>query len=192
MKPRRGLWRGSVALALLGVALGTTTGVGPSAAPAVTATTGLHSVSSARLYRGVTYQHLETVRPPEDIHVVTLRPDAPVTAMASLSNNRIAELPVESRLERTSHNCHRHGCVAGINADYFCTNVYCRRDIWEPEGGVVSLGRMLRSPYSNGTQEKQLMLNRRGCPLPPGRLGWRGTVTAGGISVSLAGVQAPR
>jgi len=145
-----------------------------------------------RLGNGVTYRRLFLRHPAEKVHVVTIRPGARVHPLVSLSNDRVAEQPVTARLETTSHSCARLGCVAGINADYFCTGPYCPRDIHEPEGGVVSDGRLLRSPYSTGWAEQQVMLDPRGCPLPPGKMLWLGSVGNRSTTLPLAGVNVDR
>lgn len=145
-----------------------------------------------RLGSGVTYRRLFLRHPKERVHVVTIRPDARVRPLVSLSNDQVAEQPVAVRLETTSHSCARHGCVAGINADYFCTGPYCPRDVHEPEGGVIADGRMLRSPYSTGWAEQQLMLDPRGCPLPPGKLRWVGGVWNRTTALRFTGVNVDR
>lgn len=162
------------------------------AAPTLATAARPSATHVSRLASGVAYAQFRQHTPVENVHVVTIKPNAPVRAYASLSNNQVAEQPVSARLETTSHACARTGCVAGVNADYFCTARYCPRDIYSPEGGVVTNGRMLRSPYSTGWAEQQLMLDPQGCPLPPGKLKWQGVVTDGTDTLSLSGVNVDR
>jgi len=115
-----------------------------------------------------------------------------VHPLVSLSNDQVAESDVRSRLERTSAACVRLGCVAGVNGDFFCTSLHCPTDISEPEGGVVSNGRMLRSPGSIGWQEQQLTLDLNGCPVPPAPLEWSGSLSDGLSTLTLDGVNVDR
>ena len=180
MRPTRLVGLAAVALALL------------AAIPAWGATPeGYSTTATAAMAPGVTYRELHS-RYPETIQVVTVAPKAPVTAYVSLSNDTVAEPSANSRLERTSRACQRHNCVAGINGDYFCTEKYCPGDIYQPEGGVVSDGRMLRSPYSIGWMETQMMLDAKGCPLPPAKMQWQAKASVGKTVLDLTGVNVSR
>lgn len=154
---------------------------------------GYHVATHSTLAPGVSYHRLVSGEP-QVAQVVTISPSAPVQPFVSLSNNQVAETKVNDRLEPTSSACRRHDCVVGTNGDFFCTEDYCPTDQYQPEGGVIAGGRMLRSPYSTGWQEQQLMFDRNGCPLPPQRLNWQGTVVSYDLhtSLQLGGVNVDR
>jgi Phosphodiester glycosidase len=143
---------------------------------------------------GVTYTRLRFTSKtyPEVVHIVTVAPTAQVQPLVSLSNDQVAESDVSARLERTSAACVRQGCIAGVNGDFFCTTSHCPADVDEPEGGIVSNGRMLRSPYSAGWEEQQLSFDATGCPETPQPLTWSGSLTSGSTTLSLDGVNVDR
>ncbi|HVY08581.1 MAG TPA: phosphodiester glycosidase family protein [Mycobacteriales bacterium] len=160
----------------------------------VLAPSGYRITAERRIAKGVTYLAMRTIskKHREDVHVVTASPTAAVLPLVSLSNDQVAEPDPQSRLERTSAACQRHGCLAGVNGDFFCTTRYCPADLDEPEGGIVSDGRMLRSPYSAGWQEQQLSFDADGCPQQPQPLQWSGSLASATETVSLAGVNVDR
>ncbi|HVY09549.1 MAG TPA: phosphodiester glycosidase family protein [Mycobacteriales bacterium] len=187
MRIRRGLLLVAALLPVLGTAL--------LAAPMAASARTHHAMSPPRtLASGVTYStfRFPSKTYPEVIRVVTIAPSASVMPFVSLSNDQVAEPAARDRLERTSAACLRRQCVAGVNGDFFCTSAHCPKDIDEPEGGIVSNGRMLRSPYSIGWEEQQLSFDANGCPQPPQPLTWSGSLTSGGTTLALDGVNVDR
>ncbi|HYH51981.1 MAG TPA: phosphodiester glycosidase family protein, partial [Acidimicrobiia bacterium] len=77
--------------------------------------------------------------------------------------------------------CRRVGCYAGVNADYFDAGN------GEPAGGVVSGGRLVRSPLPG---RPQLNVGRDG-RLSAGLLDWSATVTGNGRTVTITGINVP-
>jgi hypothetical protein len=137
---------------------------------------GYQTQSSTQLTPGVDHEALSLADPPQSVHVARVAPGA-ARVVAVSSHDAVAgqggagELPSEM--------CRRVGCFAGINADFHDAAA------GEPVGGVVSGGRMLRSPVPG---RAQLIVTRDG-RLQAGPLDWSGSVTASdGRTVAVGGV----
>lgn len=163
--PRRIL---PLALALL---LGVTAFGADGSVPA-----GYQMQSIAGLAPGVDHESLTRADPAQDVHVARVAPGA-ARLVAVSSHDAVANQDVGAELP--SDMCRRVGCFAGINADF--------RDALtgQPVGGVVSGGRLLRSPVPG---RAQLIVTRNGS-LQAGPLEWSGSVTASdGRTVAVGGV----
>lgn len=119
----------------------------------------------ARETLGTGLEHVTMTRtgPEQAVHVARLDPDAPFALRAVPAGDNVA---VSGGLERTSSICARVGCVLAVNGDF-----------WEPKtklpiGGLVSDGRLLRSPIS---ARDQLVL------APDGRLHTGGLEVRGSL-----------
>ncbi|HEV7861474.1 MAG TPA: hypothetical protein VGR20_02200, partial [Acidimicrobiia bacterium] len=128
---------------------------------------------------GVDHEVLTLADPAQSVHVARVAPGAAASVVAVSSHDGVAHQgPGE---ELPSEMCRRVACFAGINADFHDAGT------GQPVGGVVSGGRLLRSPVPGRTQ---LIVTRDG-RLQAGPLDWSGSVTAsdgrivpvGGINV---------
>jgi hypothetical protein len=121
--------------------------------------------SSSPLAPGVDHETLTLADPAESVHVARVAPGA-ARLVAVSSHDAVANQDVGAELP--SDMCRRVGCFAGINADFHDPMS------GQPAGGVVSGGRLLRSPVPG---RPQLIVTRSG-GLQAGPLDWSGTVTA--------------
>jgi len=110
--------------------------------------TGYTAAGHQQLGPGLAHDTLTGRSPDEAVNVARLSPNAPFELRAVPSNGAVGR-----GLERTSSICVRVKCAVAINGDFFGPH----NDI--PLGGVVSLGRLLRSPSSD---HQQLMLSPNG------------------------------
>jgi hypothetical protein len=135
--------------------------------------------ASTALYGGV--EHLVITNPDESVHVARVAPGAPVAMKAVSAYDAIPHRTADHELP--SDMCRRVACIAGINGDFH------HLDSDQPLGGVVSGGRMLRSPRAG---YDQVTLARDGT-LHAGALGWSGSLNAAGSAgVALGGVNVDR
>ena len=137
---------------------------------------GYQLQSSTALAPGVTHESLTLTHPAQDVHVARVAPGA-ARLVAISSHDAVAHQDVGAELP--SDMCRRVGCFAGINADFHDART------GQPLGGVVSGGRLLRSPVPG---RAQLIVTRDG-KLQAGPLDWSGSVTASdGRTVAIGGV----
>jgi phosphodiester glycosidase len=137
---------------------------------------GYQVQSSTPLAPGVDHESLTLADPAQSVHVARVAPGAARLAAVS-SHNAVANQDVGAELP--SDMCRRVGCFAGINADFSDATTA------QPVGGVVSGGRLLRSPVPG---RAQLIVTRDG-RLQAGPLDWSGSVTASdGRTVAIGGV----
>ena len=166
MRPSRRLLFVALAFALVATAFGA-----EGAVPA-----GYQTESSTQLAPGVDHEVLSLADPAQSVHVARVAPGA-ARLVAVSSHDAVAHQG--SGGELPNDMCRRVGCFAGINADF--------RDSGggQPVGGVVSGGRLVRSPVPG---RAQLIVTRNG-GLQVGPLDWSGSVTAGdNRSVAVGGV----
>jgi hypothetical protein len=136
---------------------------------------GYQTQSSTQLAPGVDHEALSLADPAQSVHVARVAPGA-ARLVAVSSHDAVAGQG--SGGELPSEMCRRVGCFAGINADF-------RDGAGEPAGGVVSGGRLLRSPVPG---RAQLIVTRDG-HLQAAPLDWSGSVTASdGRTVAIGGV----
>jgi hypothetical protein len=142
---------------------------------------GYQLQSSTPLAPGVDHESLTLADPAQAVHVARVAPGA-ARLVAVSSHDAVAHQDVGAELP--SDMCRRVGCFAGINADFHDPMTA------QPVGGVVSDGRLLRSPVPG---RAQLIVTRDG-RLQAGPLDWSGSVTASdGRTVAVGSVNvAPR
>jgi hypothetical protein len=141
---------------------------------------GYQVQSSSRLADGVVHETLTLADPAQSVHVARVAPGAARFVTVS-SHDVVANQPDGAELP--SAMCHRVACYAGITADF--TDAVRG----EPLGGVVSGGRLLRSPVPGRAQLNVLRDGR----LSAGPLDWSGSVSGNGRTVPVRGVNvAPR
>lgn len=137
---------------------------------------GYQTTTRTTLAPGVQHEVLTLPDPAQSVNVARVSPGAAkvvaVTAHGTVANQGAGgELPTEM--------CRRVGCFAGITADF--RNPFTGT----AAGGVVSGGRLLRSPVPG---RPQLIVTRVG-RLQAGPLDWSGSVTASdGRTVPVGGV----
>ena len=137
---------------------------------------GYQLQSSTRLAPGVDHESLTLADPAQSVHVARVAPGA-ARLVAVSSHDAVANQDVGAELP--SDMCRRVGCFAGINGDF--SDAMTR----QPVGGVVSGGRLLRSPVPG---RAQLIVTRDG-RLQAGPLDWSGSITASdGRTVAVGGV----
>ncbi len=137
---------------------------------------GYQVQNSTQLAPGVDHESLTLADPAQSVHVARVAPGA-ARLVAVSSHDAVANQDVGAELP--SDMCRRVGCLAGINADFSDAMTA------QPVGGVVSGGRLVRSPAPG---RAQLIVTRDG-RLQAGPLDWSGTVTASdGRSVAIGGV----
>jgi hypothetical protein len=136
---------------------------------------GYQVQSSTRLANGVDHEVLTLADPAQSVHVARVAPGAARFVTVS-SHDVVANQPVGAELP--SGMCHRVGCYAGITADFTDAGR------GEPLGGVVSGGRLLRSPIPGRPQLNVLRDGR----LAAGPLDWSGSLSGNGRTVSVRGV----
>ena len=134
------------------------------------------------LHEGVEHVTLTLPDPgAQTVHVARIDPGAPVAVEAVSAHDGIPHRNSEHELP--SDMCRRVSCIAGINGDFH--DVYSD----QPLGGVISGGRMLRSPRAG---YDQVTLDRNG-RLHAGPLGWSGALVASdGTTIPLGGVNVDR
>jgi hypothetical protein len=138
---------------------------------------GFKVVATANLYSGVDYVKLAKRTSPVAVaHVARLTPGAPVDLRVVNANDKISTSTGE--LETTSSMCRRVRCVVGVNGDFYKAGA--------PAGAVIADGRMLHSPDPS---RPQLSLTGDGS-LTAGPLPWSGSVSANGIQIAVAAVNA--
>ena len=135
---------------------------------------GYETRQSRSLAAGVTHDHVARADPAQSVHVARVAPGA-ARLVAVSSHNAVAHQDFGAELP--SAMCRRVGCLAGVNADFGDGN-------GAPVGGVVSGGRLLRSPVPG---RAQLIVTRDG-RLQAGPLDWSGSVTGNGQTVPIGGV----
>jgi hypothetical protein len=126
---------------------------------------GYQTQSSTPLAAGVRHEALTLADPGQSVQVARVAPGA-ARVVAVSSHDAVAHQGGAGELP--SDMCRRVGCFGGINADF--------RDAatGDAVGGVVSGGRLLRSPVPG---RAQLIVTRDG-RLQAGPLDWSGSVTA--------------
>jgi hypothetical protein len=150
------------------------------AAMAYTAVPGAFDVTGrADLYEGVEYLKLGKPTVPVVAHVAHVLPGAPVDLRVV---NAFDKVPTASReLETASSMCRRVRCVVGVDGDFHYQGT--------PAGGVISAGRMMRSP---NPARPQVTITRDG-HLVGGLLEWTGSLTLGdGTRMPLSGLNVSR
>jgi hypothetical protein len=169
----RGLRRVALAvLLLLPATLARAEGTVPS---------GYQVSASTVIHDGVEHLVLSAANPAESVHVARVAPGAPVALKAVSAYDAIPHRTAEQELP--SDMCRRVACIAGINGDFHDL------DSDQPLGGIVSGGRLLRSPRAG---YDQVTVATDGT-LHAGPLGWSGSLTAGaGAAVTLTGVNVDR
>lgn len=137
---------------------------------------GYQTQSRTPLAGGVHHEVLTRADPAQAVHVARVAPGA-ARLVAVSSHDTVAHQGAGGELP--SDLCRRVGCLAGITGDF--------RDprTGSAAGGVVSGGRLLRSPVPG---RPQLIVTRDG-RLQAGPLDWSGSVTSSdGRSVAVGGV----
>ena len=142
---------------------------------------GYQVTRSTALHQGVEHVTLSASDPDESVNVARVAPGAPVALKTVSAHDAIPHRTAGHELP--SDMCRRVGCIAGINGDFHDL----RSD--QPLGGLVSGGRLVRSPRAG---YDQVTLARDGS-LHAGLLGWSGSlVAADGAAVTLTGVNVDR
>lgn len=142
---------------------------------------GYQVTRSTALHQGVEHVTLSASNPAESVNVARVGPGAPVALKTVSAHDAIPHRTAHQELP--SDMCRRVGCIAGINGDFHDL----RSD--QPFGGVVSGGRLVRSPRAG---YGQVTLARDGS-LHAGALGWSGSlVAADGTAITLTGVNVDR
>jgi hypothetical protein len=137
---------------------------------------GYQTDSTTQLAPGVDHEALSLADPAQSVHVARVAPGA-ARLVAVSSHDAVAHQGTGGELP--SDMCRRVGCYAGVNADF--------RDSAgdQPVGGVVSGGRLVRSPVPG---RAQLIVTRDG-RLQAGPLEWSGSLTASdNRSVAIGGI----
>lgn len=133
------------------------------------------------LHEGVEHVTLTSPDPAQTVHVAHIDPGAPVAVEVVSAHDAIPHRTAEHELP--SDMCRRVSCIAGINGDFHDLSSD------QPLGGVISDGRMLRSPRAG---YDQVTLDRDG-RLHAGHLGWSGSlVVSDGTTIPLGGVNVDR
>ncbi|MGH9000759.1 MAG: phosphodiester glycosidase family protein, partial [Acidimicrobiia bacterium] len=150
-----------------------------SGAPARSATglpDGYVLDAQRELVAGVEHSVLTRDDPASAVNVARIAPGAPVALRAVSSDNGINHHG--DKLETPSSMCRRVGCVVAVNGDFH--HVAER----EPVGGVISDGRMLRSPVGG---RPQLVVTTDG-RIVAAPLDWTGLVDTGGADLAMRGI----
>jgi hypothetical protein len=134
------------------------------------------------LHEGVEHVTLTLPNPDaQTVHVAHIDPGAPVAVEVVSAHDAIPHR--NSDHELPSDMCRRVSCIAAINGDFHDLSSD------QPLGGVISGGRMLRSPRAG---YDQVTLDRQG-RLHAGHLGWSGSLVASdGTTIPLGGVNVDR
>jgi hypothetical protein len=142
---------------------------------------GFEVRSTTAIHEGVEHIMLTAADPAESVHVARVAPGAPVALKAVSAYDAIPHRTREHELP--SDMCRRVACIAGINGDFHDPSSN------QPLGGVVSGGRLLRSPRPG---YDQVTLATDGT-LHAGPLGWSGSLSGGGgAPVKLTGLNVDR
>lgn len=136
---------------------------------------GYQVQGSTALANGVNHEVLTLADPAQSVQVARVAPGS-ARFVAVSSHDTVANQTVGAELP--SDMCRRVGCYAGINADSTVAGQ------GEPVGGVVSGGRLLRSPVPG---RSQLNVTRDG-RLSAGPLDWSGSVSGNGRTLTIGGV----
>jgi phosphodiester glycosidase len=161
------------AMVLLSLALVVASGT--AAMSATPLPRGYIVVSSANMYTGVDYVKLTKPNVPVVAHVARILPGAPVDFRVVNASDKVSTSIRD--LELTSSMCGRVRCVVGVNGGFHRLGV--------PVGGIVSDGRMLRSPDPG---RAQLTVTTEG-ELVAGQFSWTGSLTAAdGVQIPVAAV----
>jgi hypothetical protein len=137
---------------------------------------GYQTQSTTSLAAGVDHEALTLADPAQAVHVARIAPGA-ARLVAVSSHDAVARQGAGGELP--SDMCHRVGCFAGINGDFHDAVTGAA------VGGVVSGGRLLRSPVPG---QAQLIVTGDG-RLQVSPLDWSGSVTASdGATVAVGGV----
>lgn len=146
-----------------------------------TVPSGYQVTASTAIHEGVEHVSLASPNPAETVQVARVAPGAPVALKAVSAYDAIPRRT--SQQELPSDMCRRVGCIAGVNGDFH------DNDSDQPLGGIVSGGRLLRSPKAG---YDQVTLATDGT-LHAGPLGWSGSLAAGGgAPVPLTGLNVDR
>lgn len=133
------------------------------------------------LHDGVEHVTLTRPGPEQTVHIAHIDPGAPVALMVVSAQDGIPHRNMDHELP--SDMCRRVSCIAGINGDFHDLSSD------QPLGGVLSGGRMLRSPRPG---YDQVTIDRSG-RLHAGPLGWSGSLVASdGTTIPLGGVNVDR
>jgi|GEM_PF-1809192 len=163
--------RATGALLLLALEVGATASASPNAIPP-----GFSVAARSELSTGVEYLKL-TTGTPVVAHVAHVVPGAWVDLKVIDAGDKLSSTPAD--LETTSSMCGRVHCIVGVNGDFHDNGV--------PVGGVITGGRMLRSP---DPARPQLTVSKDG-QLSAGPLPWTGSLTfADGTQIPLGAVNA--
>lgn len=137
---------------------------------------GYQQQSRTALAGGVHHEALTLADPAQSVNVARVAPGA-ARVVAVTGHDTVANQP--SGGELPSEMCRRVGCLAGITADFR------EPTTGDAAGGVVSGGRLLRSPVPGRTQ---LVVTRDG-RLHAAPLDWSGTVRASdGRTIAVGGI----
>jgi len=130
------------------------------------------------IYPGIDYQEITKPAGPVLARVAHIGPAAPVDVRVVSSSDKIPTRTGD--LETTSAICRRVGCVVAVNGDFHVNG--------QPDGGVVTGGRMLRSPDPS---RAQVWVDRTG-HLGAGTFPWSATLRlSDGSQLALTGVNVP-
>jgi hypothetical protein len=130
------------------------------------------------IYPGVDYERIVNPAGPVLAHVAHVAPGAAVDLRVVDSHDKIPTGPAE--LETTSSMCRRVQCVVAVNGDFHAGS--------QPVGGVVTGGRMVRSPDPS---RAQLWVDSAG-HLGAGPFPWSaGLRLSDGSRLPIAGVNVP-
>ena len=142
---------------------------------------GFQVASSTPLHEGVEHLVMSAANPAEFVNVARVAPGAPVALRTVSAHDAVPHRNADHELP--SDMCRRVACIAGINGDFHDL------DSDQPLGGVISEGRLIRSPRAG---YDQVTLARDGT-LHAGPLGWSGSLLpANGAGVALTGVNVDR
>ncbi|MGH9000390.1 MAG: phosphodiester glycosidase family protein, partial [Acidimicrobiia bacterium] len=132
---------------------------------------------------GVEHLRLVGQAPPLVVNVARIAPSAPADLRVVSAFDKVGPRRRGEALEHSSAMCARVGCAVAVNGDFH------RPSTDEPFGGVVSDGRLLRSP---SPQRSQVWRTSDG-KLAVGGLGWSGRlIPSRGAAITLAGVNVSR
>lgn len=153
--------------------------VTPAAQARISVPNRFDVTARADLYDGVEYLKFAKPSAPVVAHVAHIERGAPVDLRVVNANDKI---PTSTRdLETTSSMCGRVRCVVGVDGDFHFRG--------SPMGGVVSGGRMLRSP--NPARPQVMVTGTR--ELVAGPMAWSGSLNLGdGSQIPLAGINVAR
>ena len=135
--------------------------------------------SQASVYPGVEYDKIVKKAGPVTAHVAHVAPGAPVDLRVINAHDKVPTR--NSELEATSAMCKRSQCVVAIDGDF--------HNQGQTVGGVVTGGRMLRSPDPSRVQLNVDPAGR----LSAGGFPWSGSLLqSDGSQLAIAGVNVPQ